>query len=300
MMFKMKKKDNINKVESSTEHEIDVNRLISCADNGCALNNEEMKIYLKHLIANKDKYINHLYKYKEIGSFDDGFVRGILEGLTGVISGIITGIGMISIILNLVDGNIPGIITCLTIIGMVDIPTSIFFVANRVIRRKIATNKVNRKISDLQNAISLDDSTKLDKSLVEIKETLKSLTAPSVERSKDAFIEIIENDMRTVVGLKYLGYEKDLLKLVGVAESYITRRQEMNGTDTLLFPSEWFKTIAKIELKFKNLSEFQTEQADLIASLARMKEILTSENIIYQVQDETAEKDDEYTPRLML
>ena len=288
MMFKMKKKDEY------------VSKLISRADSGRHLNNDEMKIYLKHLIANKDKYINHLYKYKELGSFDDGFVRGILEGLTGVISGIITGIGMISIILNLVDGNIPGIITCLTIMGMVDIPTSIFFVANRVIRRIIATNKVNRKIRDLQNAISLDESTKLDKSLVEIKETLKSLTVPSVERSKDAFIEIIENDMRTVAGLKYLEYEKDLLKLVGVAESYITRRQEMNGTDTLLFPRDWFETINRIELKFKDTSKFQTEQTDLKASLIRMKEILASENIAYQVQDEIKEEDDEYTSTLML
>lgn len=296
----MKKKDNTNKVESSTEHEIDVNSLISRADSGCVLNNEEMKIYLKHLIANKEEYINHLYKYKEIGSFDDGFVRGILEGLTGVISGIIIGIGIISIILNLVDGNISGLITWLKIMGIVDIPIAIFFVANRVIRRIIATNKVNRKISDLQNAISLDDSTKLDKSLVEIKETLKSLTAPSVERSKDAFIEIIENDMRTVVGLKYLGYEKDLLKLVGVAESYITRRQEMNGTDTLLFPRDWFETINRIELKFKDTSKFQTEQTDLKASLIRMKEILASENIAYQVQDEIKEEDTGYTPTLML
>ena len=51
----MKKKDNTNKVESSTEHEIDVNSLISRADSGCVLNNEEMKIYLKHLIANKEE-----------------------------------------------------------------------------------------------------------------------------------------------------------------------------------------------------------------------------------------------------
>jgi len=278
MMFKMKKKD---------EYVSEVVR-----------KNEEMKIDLKDLIANKNKYIDDLYLDSD--SFADAVVRKGLEGITGVVSVLVTMISMITIIMSLVDGNIPTIITCLKIMGIVDIPTLIFFVANRVIRRIIATNKVNRKISDLQNAISLDESTKLDKSLVEIKETLKSLTVPSVERSKDAFIEIIENDMRTVAGLKYLGYEKDLLKLVGVAESYITRRQEMNGTDTLLFPRDWFETINRIELKFKDTSKFQTEQTDLKASLIRMKEILASENIAYQVQDEIKEEDTGYTPTLML
>ena len=153
-----------------------------------------MEIYLKHLIANKDFYINRLYNHEDFNGNNKLAVKSWEFGI-GMVSTILTGFGLSFLASAFLVGNIPGCITLLQAIAALDIPTIMFLLTNKKIRKINAIKKVNNRIKDLENALSLEASKNFEKSLEEIKTMIKESTTPSKKYSQDAFIANIQRDM---------------------------------------------------------------------------------------------------------
>ena len=115
--------------------------------------------------------------------------------------------------------------------------------------------------------------------------------------SQDAFIKNIQKDMEHIAKLKYSGYEKDLVKLYSHAVNYLNAKKQNKTTSPIdILSNEWFAPLIEIKAKLGEISEIQKDQNDIISALTEMRELLISENINYEKQDDT--EDNGYQPTL--
>ena len=261
---------------------------------------EEMEIYLKHLIANQDYYINHAYNYKNFWSREKLSSKE-WEFWVTLISVIITGFALASGLIGFISGNLSILVMALQITGALDIPLAIYLLTSKKIRKRNAIKKVGNKLKDLENALAFDASRNLDRSLEELKNMIIKATTPTRIYSQDSFIANIEKDMQIVNSLKYVGYENDLNKLYNLAEQYLKAKQQNKATSPadILSSNKWFKTLIEIEAKFKNSSKLQSDQNDIKEALKRMKEILIQEST-RSIEQETESQSSSYQPTLTL
>lgn len=261
---------------------------------------EEMEIYLKHLIPNQDYYINHAYNYKNFWSREKLSSKE-WEFWVTLISVIITGFALASGLIGFISGNLSILVMALQITGALDIPLAIYLLTSKKIRKRNVIKKVGNKLKDLENALAFDASRNLDRSLEELKNMIIKATTPTRIYSQDSFIANIEKDMQIVNSLKYVGYENDLDKLYNLAEQYLKAKQQYKATSPadILSSNKWFKTLIEIEAKFKNSSKLQSDQNDIKEALKRMKEILIQEST-RSIEQETESQSSSYQPTLTL
>lgn len=269
MIFKKKEKESQKIKESKSEN---LEKIIKKGDNNLPLTTEEIQIYIKHLIANKNHYINEEYY--------DHDILELIEIVALIIGGFISIVPLVYLFISLSNNDIYNIISCLKIIVCAEIPTITYAISSKIIRKKNARKKVNNKILDLKASLELENTLNFDESLEQIKNMIKINTSTK-KYSNDAFIATIKRDMEQVAEIKYTGYLIDLETLYTLAEQYLNAKRKMNTTSPtdILNKNEWFKPVIEIEARIRQNTKVIKDQSDIIEALTEMKELYLKETI---------------------
>lgn len=291
-----KTKESANQDLDDIKEEKRIGEIVYEGDRNQPLTIEETKIYLKHLIANKNSYIDHAYNYKYIWSSCYNNPLKNWEIAVKIISIAVSSISLLGCLIGIFKPEV--LISSLKALALIDIPSVIFLMVSKRARKRNATKTINNKIEDLQNSLALEEPNKLDKHLSEIKEMILASTVPTREYSRDPYIAMIQKDIEKITEIKYPGYIADLEKLCTLTEEYMNEKKSKKTTKSadVLSSTYWFDPLLKIEAKLPNASKIKTDQSDILEALKQMRKLLESEKLRSQEFEETSG----YTPTLRL
>lgn len=246
----------------------DEREIIIKGDKGKAFANlHEAEIYLKHLINNRDYYIENKYKKVIRNSYWRWIAVAVLAFLGLCIAGSMAEYGNGVLIQN-----------CFISIGVPCAPIIFYDGFKRFFGKRRSTKEVDHDINILKVKCGYVDE---DESVLEEIKTV-SKKAEVATTSVDTFIADIRDSVYRITNTRYPGCEQDLKDLCTLAEEYLNAKRRLktiSDTYTLTVDSGWYKRLLEIESRISQNEKIAEDQKVNMEVIDKIKQQLQKEKI---------------------